>query len=110
MNVHEEVRGLLALSAAGLLEPEQERLVRQHADTCIACRAELQEFGQLAAALGTLPAPVPPIDLAARTQARVMADRERREAYVLSVAAALCAGTLAAAAWFGLEPYFSEWV
>ena len=31
MSDHESVRGLLALSAAGLLDPDEERLVREHA-------------------------------------------------------------------------------
>jgi anti-sigma factor RsiW len=107
---HDAIRALLALSAAGLLDPDAERQVREHARDCPACTAEVASLGQLAAGLCTLPAPQPPPDLLARTQARVAADRDRREAYRLSIAAALCAGTLALVACLELQPYFGSLV
>ena len=63
MSDHEHVRQLLALSAAGLLDPGEERLVREHARQCAACAAELEEFAALSAGLSALPAPQPPADL-----------------------------------------------
>jgi hypothetical protein len=107
---HEALQSLLALSAAGLLEPDAERQIREHARDCAACAAELASLGQLAAGLCTLPAPAPPLDLLARTQARIAADRDRREAYRLSIAAAVCAGTLAVAACVELQPYVGSLV
>ena len=107
---HDAVRALLALSAAGLLDPEAERQVREHARTCADCTAVLASLGQLAAGLSALPAPPPPIDLLARTQARIAADRDRREAWRLSIAASICAATLAVAACLELEPYLGSLV
>jgi anti-sigma factor RsiW len=101
---------MLALSAAGLLEPSEERLVREHVHECAACAAELESLIRLAAGLGTLPAPQPPSDLMARTRARVAAERDRREAYLLSAAAGACACTLSAALCVQLESYVGPWV
>jgi len=109
MNSHEAVKQLLALSAAGLLDAGDERRVGEHARQCPACAAELESLGRLAAGLAALPAPVAPADLVARTQARVAADRERREGYWLSLAAAGCAGTLAAALCVALQDYVGPW-
>ena len=36
MSDHESVRALLALSAAGLLDPDEERLVREHVASAMA--------------------------------------------------------------------------
>ncbi len=54
MSDHEHVRQLLALSAAGLLDPAEERQVREHARQCAACAASLDEFAALSAALSAL--------------------------------------------------------
>jgi len=105
---HDAVRTLLTLSAAGLLDPEAERQVREHARTCADCTAELACLGQLAVGLSTLPAPPPPLNLVARTQARIAADGDRREAWRLSIAASICAATLAVAACLQLQPYLGS--
>ena len=110
MNDHEAVSGMLALSAAGLLEAGDERRIREHARECAVCAAELESLGRVAAGLAALPAPAPPPDLVARTQARVAVERERKEAYLLSFAAAVCAGTVAAALCLQLQPYAGPWV
>ena len=94
MTDHELVRPLLALSAAGLLDPDGERRLRGHAAGCAACRAELDALAQLTAALCDLPvAPAPP-GLLARTQALVAVDADRREAARLAAAAAVFAAIL----------------
>ena len=67
MSDHESVRELLALSAAGLLDPGEERLVRDHARQCAACAAELDAYATLSAGLSALPSPQPPADLVRRT-------------------------------------------
>ena len=66
MSDHESVRELLALSAAGLLDPGEERLVRDHARQCAACAAELDDYATLRRPLR---APVSPAaaDLVRRT-------------------------------------------
>ena len=74
MTPHEDLRHLLALSAAGLLEPGEERLVREHIHECAACRDELAELGEVGRVLSGLPAPLPSEALLARTQACVAAE------------------------------------
>ncbi len=69
MSDHEQVRQLLALSAAGLLDAGEERLVRDHIRQCTACSAELEEFAALSAGLSALPVPQPSADLVRRTAA-----------------------------------------
>jgi predicted anti-sigma-YlaC factor YlaD len=110
MTSHEQVRDLLPLSAAGLLEAAEERRVREHARECPDCAAELAALGELAAQLAILPSPAPPPDLLARTQARVAADRERREAFRLGLAAVACALIIVAAVCMQLQPIFGPMV
>lgn len=82
MSDHEAVRELLALSAAGLLEADEERLVRQHAGECAACAGALEEFAALSEGLCALPAPAPPAYLVTRTAALMATERDRREGAV----------------------------
>jgi hypothetical protein len=103
MTPHESVQPLLALSAAGLLEADQERAVRQHVRECAVCAAALAELGELGAAIGGLPAPEPSDALVARTQACLAAEvaaatGQRRNA-LLAVGLALFAWATAWATW-----------
>jgi len=107
---HEDVRPLLALSAAGMLEAAEERRVRGHARECAECAMELEALGELAVELAILPSPAPSPDLLARTQAAVAADRDRREAQRLGVAAVVCALVIAAAVCLQLQPIFGPMV
>ena len=91
MSDHESVRQLLALSAAGLLDAGEERLVREHAHECAACAAELDEFATLTAGLGALPMPQPPAYLLARTSALVAAEADRRQGAILAGGSAIFA-------------------
>ena len=91
MSDHESVRQLLPLSAAGLLDPNQERLVREHARQCAACAAELDQFGELSAGLRALPVPQPPAYLLARTTSLLAAEADRREGAVFACEAAVFA-------------------
>ena len=91
MSDHESVRQLLALSAAGLLDAGEERLVREHARQCAACAAELDEFAALSAGLRALPAPQPPADLLRRTSALLALEADRREGAVFAGAVAIFA-------------------
>ncbi|MCX6631841.1 MAG: hypothetical protein NTW28_29885 [Candidatus Solibacter sp.] len=94
MSDHESVRQLLALSAAGLLDCSQERMVREHARQCAACAAELDEFAALAAGLSALPSPQPPAYLLARTTALLAAEADRRQGAAFAAASAVFAFAL----------------
>ena len=91
MSDHESVRELLALSAAGLLDAGEERLVRDHARQCAACAAELDDYATLSAGLSALPSPPPPADLVRRTSALMAAEKDRRQGAFLAAAAAIFA-------------------
>jgi hypothetical protein len=93
MTVHEEAHSGLALSAAGLLDPQEERRLREHVRECAACASELDEFGTLAAGLGALPASSPSPELLARTAAiaaaELAAEADRRLGAGLALASGL---------------------
>jgi predicted anti-sigma-YlaC factor YlaD len=91
MSDHERVRQLLALSAAGLLDAAEERLVREHAHECAACAAELDEFASLSAGLSALPAPQPPAYLLTRTTMLLATEVDRRQGAAFAAAAAIFA-------------------
>lgn len=92
---HENTQALLALSAAGLLEADEERAVREHIRECGACAARLDELGACAGALSSLPAPSPSAELLARTQALMAAEAaaiaERRRGAIIAVGAGVFA-------------------
>jgi hypothetical protein len=110
VSAHELICPLLAESAAGLLDAVQERAVREHARECPECAAELMSLAAAAQAIGLMPCPAPPPDLLSRTQARIAADRERREAQRLALAGALCAAGMAVSACVLLQPVFGPMV
>jgi|KBSMisStaDraftv2_1062788.scaffolds.fasta_scaffold1217864_2 predicted anti-sigma-YlaC factor YlaD len=91
MSDHESVRGLLALSAAGLLDPDEERVVKEHVSQCGACAADLEAYGWLSAGLSNMPAPQPPVYLVSRTAALVAAEADRRQGAVFAGGAAIFA-------------------
>src|SRR5262249_11120261 len=95
---------LLPLSAAGLLDAAGEALLRRHVLECPHCAAQLESFAEIPAGLASLPAPAPPPDLIAAVHLRLAADRDRRQAWRLSLAASACATSLTAAACFALQP------
>jgi anti-sigma factor RsiW len=116
MSDHESVRHLLALSATGLLDAGEERLVREHASQCARCAAKLEDYAALSAGLSALPCPLPLPDLLRRTNSLVAAEVDRRRgaavagavaifavAFVLLIGLALhtLVGDSAALAWFG---------
>lgn len=105
MRVHENMRELAALSAAGLLDAADERRVREHLRECPDCALCADEFSRLSAALTALPAPLPPAGLAFRTEARMAAelaaDSDRHRGLMLAAAASLIAWAMALATWYG---------
>ena len=103
MTTHENIRQLLTLSAAGLLEAADERLVRLHAHECVECAAALDELAAVSSDLSRLPAPIAPADLLARTEARVAAElaaqASLRHGALLAVGAGLFAWMATLAPW-----------
>jgi hypothetical protein len=91
MSDHESVRHLLALSAAGLLDAAEERLVREHARQCARCAAKLDDYATLSAGLAALPCPLPLPDLLRRTNSAVAAELDRRQGAVFAGGAAVFA-------------------
>ncbi len=93
MTAHEETRSWLALSAAGLLDPGEERRLREHVRECAACAGELEALGALASGLRAQPAPAPSPELLARTAAlaaaELAAEAERRRGAGLALACVL---------------------
>ncbi|MEO8368065.1 MAG: hypothetical protein ABI806_02540 [Candidatus Solibacter sp.] len=89
MSEHETVRSWLALSAAGLLEPAEERRVHEHAVTCPQCSAELEDYAGLSAEMRALPAPQPPDHLVTRTAALLLVEADRRQGSYFAVGAAV---------------------
>lgn len=57
---HEEYRELLALEAAGAVDPSELRALDAHLSTCAECRKELDELRDAAASLAHLVAPAAP--------------------------------------------------
>jgi len=103
MTPHENVRPLLALSAAGALEPAEERLVREHVRECAGCAAHLAELGELGGAIGALPVPQPPPAVVERTQALMAAElaghAERRRSTLLAAGLGLFGWAMSLATW-----------
>jgi hypothetical protein len=91
MSDHESVCQLLALSAAGLLDAAEERLVREHARQCARCAAKLDDYAALSAGLSALPCPLPLPDLLRRTNSLVAAELDRRQGAAFAGGAAIFA-------------------
>ena len=68
MKEHIKARDLLALSAAGVLDPAEERRVEAHLRHCESCRAEFSVWNLLAGALKDLPTPQAPPRMVLQTQ------------------------------------------
>ena len=60
MSDHDEIRALLALAAAGALEPDEEDRVAVHIRSCSACASEAASMQSIAGHLRRLPTPQPP--------------------------------------------------
>ncbi len=69
MNDHDEIRALLALAAAGALEPDEEDRVAGHIRSCSDCANEAASWQSIAGHLRRLPTPQPSAALVQRTRA-----------------------------------------
>jgi anti-sigma factor RsiW len=100
---HEAVRALLALGAAGALDPQEERRVREHVAVCESCAGGLRSWQALTGELAALPVPQAPPALVSRTRSRVAAALEaeagRRWDEAVLFWLALLAWTVALSSW-----------
>ena len=76
MSTHDSIQNMLRLSAAGALNQQEQLQVEAHAHVCESCRRELDTWSVYSAGLRKLPQPSTPADLIARTQARILRERE----------------------------------
>nr|WP_281382025.1 zf-HC2 domain-containing protein [Nocardiopsis mwathae] len=68
------------MSAEGLLDDDEERLVREHIAGCPSCAAELSSLADVSRMLAEAPAPPLPEDVAARLEAVLRAEAEQLRA------------------------------
>ena len=103
MNDHEKIRELLALAAAGALEPAEEEQVTKHMRSCEACAAELEEWRLLAGGLRRLPTPQPRAIIVERARARAeigfAEEAERRWHRIVMISVVLFAWALTLLSW-----------
>jgi anti-sigma factor RsiW len=107
MKEHTEIRGLLNLSAAGALSDAEQQQLKQHLAQCESCRAELEEWGRLAAAIRAIPAACAPPGLAFRTrrflEAQMAARQEIRKKQLLFGLLVLFSWAMTILNWFCLR-------
>ena len=100
---HKEVQDLLVLSAAGMLDAEGERAIREHARECPECAAQMESLSALSAALSSRPAPEMPDALMGRTQFVIAAElasiAERQRSVWIAAGAAAFAWIVNLATW-----------
>ena len=101
------VEDLLALQAAGALDPDEDARVAGHLRDCPACNERAEEWQGLTAGLRRLPAPQPSRGLVARTRAAVERWQAERDERVWNRAALgfliVFGWTLTGVAWLLLE-------
>jgi anti-sigma factor RsiW len=89
MDEHFEIRELLTLAAAGVLDDSRQRRVEDHLRTCRDCCRELALWQGLTGALEALPTPQAPLGLVERTRlqmaSRAAARAEQRYSHNLLV-------------------------
>lgn len=82
MSEHNEIRELLALAAAGALDPGEEDRLARHVQSCSACSSEMDSWRSIARDLRRLPTPQLSAGVVERTralaEARFTEEAERR--------------------------------
>jgi|GEM_PF-1179533 anti-sigma factor RsiW len=103
MKAHSEIRELLTLAAAGVLDAAEQRQVEEHLVQCEACRADFQSLGRLTGALQKQVMPQAPRGLVQQTrrilELRLLAQRDRRRSYFFLGALAILGWTLTLLNW-----------
>ena len=106
------VADLLALAAAGALDPEEQERVRAHLQECPECAHRAETWGAMADGLRDLGAPTPAAGLVARTRAALERRRAEQEERTWNRAALgfliVFGWTLAGVAWLLLEVLVGE--
>jgi anti-sigma factor RsiW len=99
MTACDDVRVLLGAYALGSLDPADEKLVRDHLESCDACSAELADLGHTASALALIdladvigPAEAPDNLPSLLSQVRAFRRRRRLAAVAVAASAAVLAG------------------
>jgi anti-sigma factor RsiW len=112
VDVSEHVTGLLALAAAGTLDPEEQGRVDAHLRECPECAGRAEQWSTLADGLRDLPTPAPSPGLLARTRAAVERRQAEREEQTWNRAALgfviVFGWTLTGVAWLLLELLVGE--
>ena len=107
MTEHESIQAMLALAAAGALDPVELARVQQHAESCEMCRREFNVWSSYARGLSELPQPAVPVGLLERTRARILElSEDQREASAAQRREALI---LAALGLFGWVASLTTW-
>jgi len=82
INEHDELRELLSLAAAGVLDASDEQRVTAHVGICPDCAANLNRWQQVGSSLRRIPTPQAPTALVSRTillaQTRFAEESSRR--------------------------------
>jgi len=79
MNEHADLRELLPLAAAGVLDAAGQKQIEDHLRQCHECRVELESWQRLTGALRAMPTPQAPSGLVERTR-RLMESRAEAQA------------------------------
>ena len=103
MDSHEKIREMLSLVAAGALEAKEEQRVMNHAASCTACAAELEDWKLLAGGLRRLPTPQPRTAVVERARAgaemRLAEEAEHRWHRMVMISLVAFAWVLTLASW-----------
>jgi len=103
MDSHDKIREMLSLAAAGGLGAGEEQQVLDHAASCAACAAQLEEWKLLASGLRRLPTPQPRSVVVERARAgaemRLAEEAEHRWHRMVMISLVTFAWVLTLATW-----------
>jgi anti-sigma factor RsiW len=77
--VRKNLAGYLEDGFTGAARVEERAGIREHLESCVACREELQQFRKLAVMLSRMPKNVPPADLAVRIKVAAAQAQQSRD-------------------------------